>query len=102
MVLGLNPERVALTFTADVPDPMDCVAVTPYVANVLLVPHSNHTDVADPFGFTVPFNVAADAVSELAAVVVTVGSVGAGAVVVKLHAVDHALVPPVFFAFTRQ
>ena len=102
MVFGLKLVRFALIATALVPEPIDCVVVEVNVVNVLLVPHSNHTDVALPFGFTLPLSVDELDVTEVAAVVVTVGKVGAGAVVVKLHAVDHALVPPLFFALTRQ
>ena len=39
----------------------------------IVVPHSNHAFVADPFGFTLPFNVAVDDPMVVAAVVVTVG-----------------------------
>ena len=72
-MLALNPLRFALTATALVPDPIDCVAVELNVDSVLLVPYSNHTDVAAPFGFTLPFDTAELAVTELAAVVVTLG-----------------------------
>ena len=33
---------------------------------------------------------------------VSTGAAGAATIVVKLDAVDHALVPAAFFAFTRQ
>jgi hypothetical protein len=52
------------------------------VASVLLVPHSNHAFVVAPFGFTLPFSVPPVDVTELAAVVVTVGRT---ALVVKLR-----------------
>ena len=87
-MLALNPLRFALTATALVPDPIDCVAVELNVDSVLFVPYSNHTDVAEPFGFTLPFDTAELDVTELAAVVVTVGNVAAGATVVKLHAAE--------------
>jgi hypothetical protein len=57
-VFALNPVRFAVTETAAVPEPIDCEAVAVDVANVLLVPHSKYAVVEDPFGFTVPFNVA--------------------------------------------
>ena len=101
-MFALSPVRFALIATALVPDPNDCVVVELKVVNVLLVPHSNHPDVAEPFGFILPFSVDPLEVTDVAVVVVTVGSVGAGAVVVKLEVADHALVPPAFFAFTRQ
>ena len=70
---------------------------------MLLVPHSNHAVVAAPFGFTLPFSVDELDVTELAAVVVTVGNVADGETVIKLHVgVDQALVPPAFFALTLQ
>ena len=65
------------------------------VASVLDVPHSNQAVVAAPLALTLPFMVAPDEVTELAAVVVTTGASG---IVVKFHALAHALVPPGFFA----
>jgi hypothetical protein len=76
--------------------------VLEYVESVLLVPHSNQAVVALPLGLTDPFSVAVPEVTELAAVVVTTGKTGAGAVVVKFHEPDHALVPPILEALTRQ
>ena len=68
----------------------------------MLVPHSNQAVVVLPFGLTDPFNEADPEVTELAAVVVTVGNPEAAATVVKLYEVDQALVPPLFDALTRQ
>ena len=73
-MLGLSPVRFAVTATALVPDPNDCVVVELKVVNVLLVPHSNHPDVADPFGLILPFSVDELDVTDVAAVVVTVAS----------------------------
>ena len=92
-MFALKPVRFALTAAALVPDPTDCDVVLVYVESVLFVPHSNHAVVALPLGFTLPFNVALPDVTDPAAVVVTVGNTGAGAVVVRLHAPDHPLVP---------
>jgi hypothetical protein len=57
--------------------------------------------VDEPFGLTVPFRAAEVAVTFVAALVETVGAVTA-ADVVKLQVVEYALVPPAFFALTRQ
>jgi hypothetical protein len=67
------------------------------VASVLLVPHSNHALVEAPFGFTVPLSVADPDVTELAAVVVTVGRT---AFVVKLR-IPSFWVPALFCPATR-
>ena len=75
--MGLNPLRAAFTATALVPDPIDWDVVELEVESVLLVPHSNQTDVAAPFGFTEPFSVAPFVVTEEAAVVVTDGKTAA-------------------------
>ena len=99
-MLALNPLRFALTATALVPDPIDCVAVELNVDSVLLVPYSNHTLVAFPFGFTLAFDTAELDVTELAAVVVTVGKIAAGAAVVKLR-IPSFCVPALFCATAR-
>ena len=81
-MFALSPVRFALITTALVPDPNDCVVVELKVVNVLLVPHSNHPDVAEPFGLMLPFSVDPLELIEVAAAVVTVGST---AEVVKLN-----------------
>jgi hypothetical protein len=96
-VLRLRPVRFALTGESLVPDPTDCPLVEVKVDNVLDVPHSNHAVVKAPFGLTVPFNVAEPDVTELAAVVATVGGF---ALVVKLR-IPSFCVPPLFCAATR-
>ena len=101
-MLALNPLRLALTATALVPEPIDCVAVELKVDSVLFVPYSNHAVVAAPFGFTLPFDTAELAVTELAAVVVTVGTITGGVVVVKFHVPEYTLVPVEFVALTCQ
>ena len=68
---------------------------------MLLVPHSNHADVAFPFGFTVPFNVEVAVAIKLAASVVTDGKL-IGVAVVKLYVPDQPLVPLALVALTRQ
>jgi hypothetical protein len=80
-VFAVNPVRFAVTDAALVPEPIDCDVVAVDVANVLLVPHSKYAVVEDPFGFTLPFNVAELDVREVAALVVTVAVL---ALVVKL------------------
>ena len=67
------------------------------VESVLLVPHSNQAVVAEPFGFSVPFSMAAVDVIDVAAVVVTLGSI---ANVVKLT-MPSRCVPAEFCAATR-
>jgi hypothetical protein len=96
-VFALNPVRPELTADAVVPDPTDCDVVLVNVASVLLVPHSNHAFVDAPFGFTLPFSVPALEVTELAAVVVTVGSTEP---VVKLR-IPSFWVPALFCPATR-
>ena len=98
-MFAVNPVRFALSAAAVVPDPIDCAVVDVKVDSVLEVPHSNHAVVAAPFGLTLPFIVADVVVTDVAAVVVTAGRSG---IVTKLNAVGHPLVPPVFFALTRQ
>jgi hypothetical protein len=98
-VFALKPDKFALTGEALVPDPADCAVVAVKVESVLDVPHSNHAVVEAPFGLTVPFTVAELVVTEPAAAVTTAGSNGT---VVKLQTADQPLVPPVFFALTRQ
>jgi len=100
-VFAVSPVRLAVTETGVVPDTTDCEVVAVDVANVLLVPHSKKAVVDKPFGFTLPFNVAEVEPTLVAALVVTVG-VDTAAVVVKLQVVEYALVPPAFFALTRQ
>ena len=98
-MFALNPLRFALTATAVVPEPIDCDAVEIEIANVLLVPHSNHTVVAPPFGFTLPFDTAELAVIELAAVVVTAGR-PATTEVIKLR-IPSFCVPALFCPTAR-
>ncbi len=74
-MLGLKLLKLSVTDTADVPDPIDFDGVLLDVASVLLVPHSNHAVVDALFGFTLPFNIAPLDVTELAALVVIVGTV---------------------------
>ena len=57
-MFAANPVRSAVIVTGLVPDPADCIVVELDVANVLLVPHSNHPVAGLPFGFTVPESVA--------------------------------------------
>ena len=92
-----RPVRFALTGEALVPEPADCAVVAVKVESVLDVPHSNHAVVETPFGFTVPFIVAELVVTELAAVVVTVGKF---APVVKLRIASFC-VPPLFCPAAR-
>jgi hypothetical protein len=96
-VLRLKPVRFPLTADALVPDPTDCAVVDVKVASVLEVPHSNHAVVAAPFGLTVPFIAAELVVTEVAAVVVTVGAL---APVVKLKIASFC-VPAVFCPAAR-
>jgi hypothetical protein len=63
------------------------------------VPHSNHAVVDAPFGFTPPFTVAPPDVTEVAALVDTVG--GRAATVLKLR-IDPFTVPPAFEAAARK
>ena len=93
----LKPVRFALTGEALVPDPTDCAVVEVNMESVLDVPHSNHAVVETPFGLTVPFIVAELVVTELAAVVVTVGKL---APVVKLSIASFN-VPPLFCPAAR-
>ena len=95
--MALNPVKFDVCATALVPEPIDCDVVLVYVDSVLLVPHSNHAVVDAPFGFTVPFNVAALEVTELAAVVVAVGRTAA---VVKLK-MPSRCVPALFWPTIR-
>ena len=57
-MLGLRLVRFVFTDTVLVPEPTDCDAVALYVANELLVPHSNHAFVGRPFGLALPLSVA--------------------------------------------
>ncbi len=98
MVFGLRPVRPELSATEVVPDPIDCEVVAVYVDNVLLVPHSNQAVVDAPLGLTLPVNVDALEVTEVAAVVVTVGRVAG---VVKLK-IPSFCVPAPFCAATRK
>jgi hypothetical protein len=59
----------------------------------VVVPHSNHAFVAEPFGFTDPFNVAVVANIEVAGLVVTVGPL----IVVKVKS-EPLAVPAVLLA----
>ena len=68
-----------------------------YDASVLLVPHSNHAVVATPLGFTLPFNVAADELTLVAALTTTVGKF---ALVATLKMLDLC-VPALFCPTTR-
>jgi hypothetical protein len=90
-VFKLNPVKFALTAEALVPDPTDCAVVAVKVESVLEVPHSNHAVVEAPFGLTVPFIVPELVVTELAAVVVTVGGL---APVVKLRIASFCVPAP--------
>jgi hypothetical protein len=76
------------------------LGVTLKVARVGLVPHSNQAVVDAPFGFTPPFNVPPPEVTEVAALVDTVGD-RSGMVVVKLR-IDPLTVPPAFDAAARK
>ena len=96
-MLELRPVRFEVIGTALVPDPDDWEVVELKVARVLLVPHSNHDEVDAPFGFTVPLSVAPLEVTELGAVVMTVGST---ALVVKLR-IPSFCVPALFCAAAR-
>jgi hypothetical protein len=96
-VFAVNAVRFALTGDALVPEPADCALVAVKVERVLEVPHSNQAVVETPFGFTVPFIVAELVVTELAAVVVTVGKF---APVVKLRIASFC-VPPLFCPAAR-
>ena len=97
-MFALNPVRFVLTGEALVPDPSDCAVVAVKVASVLDVPHSNQPVVETPFGLTVPFIVAELVVTELAAVVVTVGGL---APVVKLRIASFC-VPAAFCPAARK
>jgi hypothetical protein len=66
--------RFAVIVWFVVPEPIACELVALLVVNVGSVPHSNQAFVAIPFGFALPFSVAAVVVTELAADVVTVGA----------------------------
>jgi hypothetical protein len=61
------------------------------------VPHSNHADVASPFGVTSPLSVAVVAATEVAARVVTAGAAPG----VKLRMVLPLDVPELLLATTR-
>lgn len=100
-MLALRLERLAVTETELAPEPIDCDAVVVEVDNVLLVPHSKYAVVDEPFGFTTPFSVAEVEPTFVAELVVTVGAAVATDVV-KLKELEYALVPPAFFALTRQ
>jgi hypothetical protein len=97
VVFALSPVRFALAGAAVVPDPTDWADVDVNVDSVLEVPHSNHPVVETPFGLTVPFMVAELVVTELAAVVVTVGGL---APVVKLRIASFC-VPATFCPAAR-
>jgi hypothetical protein len=96
-VLALNAVRFALTGASVVPDPTDWAVVAVKVERVLEVPHSNHAVAAAPFGLTVPFIVAELVVTELAAIVATVGELTP---VVKLMMVFFCI-PPLFCPAAR-
>ncbi len=80
------------------PEPTDCSGVS-LVREEALVPHSNQASVADPLGFTEPFNVAPPAETPVAEDVDTVGGSGA-AEVEKLDTVPLT-VPALFDAAMR-
>jgi len=82
-VPALNPEMLALTPEAVVPEPRSCDGVVLAPLNELLVPYRNQMCVSAPFGFTVPPRVAELVVTEVAEPEVAVGACAA-AVVVKL------------------
>ena len=96
-MLKLRPVRFALTGDALDPEPTDCPLVEVKVDSVFDVPHSNHAVVNAPFGFTLPLSVAELDVTELAALVATVGRF---ALVVKLR-IPSFCVPPLFCAPMR-
>ena len=70
------------------------------VARAGSVPHSNHAVVDRRFGFTPPFNMAPPDVTEVAALVVTVGA-REDTVVVKLR-IDPFAVPVALEAAARK
>jgi hypothetical protein len=96
-VFAFSEVRFALTDASVVPEPTDWAVVEVNVERVLEVPHSNHAVAAAPFGFTVPFIVAELVVTELAALVATVGGLTP---VVKLMIVFFC-VPPLFCPAAR-
>jgi hypothetical protein len=65
-----------------------------------LVPHSNHPFVVSPFGFTPPFKTPPVVVTDVVALVVTVGATAA-VVVLKL-AIEPFDVPAEFEAAARK
>jgi hypothetical protein len=89
-----------VTAWLDVPDPRGCVDVRLKVDRAGSLPHSNQADVAKPFGFTPPFNVALSIVIDVAAFVVTAGATAA-AVVLKL-AIEPFDVPAELEAAARK
>ena len=66
-----------------------------------VVPHSNHPVVAAPLGLTVPLRVADVELTDVAALVVTVGFMVAGADVVKDISSPY-LVPALFWPTARK
>ena len=99
---AVNPLMDALAGSGRTPEPRDCVAVLAEVDKLLLVPHSNHAEVASPFGFAVPLRTAEFARRDVAAVVVTVGGEAGGATVVKFQVPEYAPDPELLDALTRQ
>jgi hypothetical protein len=68
------------------------------VARAGSVPHSNQAVVACPFGFTDPLTVAPEPVTDVAALVVTVGATA----VVLNPTIDPFAVPPALEAAARK
>jgi hypothetical protein len=85
--------------TGLVPLPPDCGDVLfPYA---VVVPHSNQPVAGAPLGFTVPFSVADELLTEVAASVVTIGGFTAGAGVAQDKSVP-LLVPALFCPTIRK
>ena len=75
--------RLAETAWLAVPEPIAWLAVLVKLARFASVPHSNQASVACPLGLTLPLNVAAEVVMEVAPKVCVVGG-ALGVPVVKL------------------
>ncbi len=89
--------RTCWKLLRDVPAPMPCAGV--FFPRAELVPHSNQASVANPLGFTVPFNSALLVVTAVAGAVDASG--GTGSFFVKNVLTLPAAVPAPFAAATR-